>query len=266
MKTCPAFILAFLPPVLLSGLLPVAALAGAQYTAEDVIRYFEQANATAAHPGPSVARTAPAAERGIVIGDPAAQGSTLGAQGSKRGVVIGNAPATTIPATIPATVPAGDAPLAIPMTGAKAGHVVPPAETVASTAVSEASVAPEASGAPGVAPGMTPGGYDMLVTFEVDSATLTPQARQNLDAFATALASPALSALRFAVEGHTDATGSPDHNLELSERRAASVVTYLVAHGVAADRLTAQGFGETRPRLSDPEHPENRRVETRPLN
>lgn len=248
MKICPAFILAFLPPVLLSGLLPASALAGAQYTAEDVIRYFEQANATASPPGHSVARTAPAADRGVVIGDPAGPGS----QGAKQGVVVGNAPAAAIPATIPATIPADDAPLAIPMTGAKAGHVVPPAQTVASTAPSASASAP--------------GGYDMLVTFELDSATLTPQARQNLDAFAKALASPTLSALRFAVEGHTDATGSPDHNLELSERRAASVVTYLVAHGVAADRLTAEGFGETRPRLSDPEHPDNRRVETRPLN
>lgn len=238
MKICPAFILALLPPVLL----PVSTLAGAQYTAEDVIRYFEQANAGASRPGHSVARTAPAADRGIVVGDPAAQRSP----GAKQGIVIGNAPAVTIPAATPFTIPAGDPPLAIPMTGAKAGHAVPPAQTVASTASAS--------------------GYDLLVTFEIDSATLTPQARQNLDAFARALASPALSALRFAVEGHTDATGSPDHNLDLSERRAASVVTYLVEHGVAADRLTAEGFGETRPRLSDPEHPENRRVETRPLN
>ena len=243
MKIYPAFIVALLPPVLF----PVSALAGAQYTAEDVIRYFEQANATAAQPGQSVARTATAADRGIVIGDPAAPASL----GTKRGVVVGNAPAATIPITIPAGS-AGDAPLAIPMTGAKAGHAVPPAEAAAQTV---------ASTAPAAAP--APGGYDMLVTFELDSATLTAQARQNLDAFAGALASPALSALRFAVEGHTDATGSPDHNLDLSERRAASVVAYLVEHGVAADRLTAEGFGETRPRLPDPEHPDNRRVETR---
>ncbi len=95
---------------------------------------------------------------------------------------------------------------------------------------------------------------------------MTPQARQNLDAFAHALASPALSGLRFAVEGHTDATGSAMHNMALSERRAAAVVSYLVGHGVAAGRLTPRGFGESSPRRADPTHPDNRRVETRQLN
>ena len=108
-----------------------------------------------------------------------------------------------------------------------------------------------------------PGSYDLLITFELDSAALTPQARENLDAFVGALRSRALLPYRFLVEGHTDATGPDDYNQKLSERRAASVVDYLVAKGVDGSRVVARGYGESRPRLSDPEHPENRRVETR---
>ena len=94
--------------------------------------------------------------------------------------------------------------------------------------------------------------------------TLTRQARENLDAFVAALQSRALAPYRFAVDGHTDATGPEDYNQALSERRAASVVDYLVAHGVEGDRLVVHGYGETRPRVADnPADPENRRVETR---
>ncbi len=49
------------------------------------------------------------------------------------------------------------------------------------------------------------------------------------------------------VEGHTDSVGDDAKNLDLSQRRAQSVVTYLVGKGVALERLVAQGFGETKP-------------------
>jgi outer membrane protein OmpA-like peptidoglycan-associated protein len=49
------------------------------------------------------------------------------------------------------------------------------------------------------------------------------------------------------VQGHTDDRGDDAHNLELSERRAASVKRYLVGKGVPAERLDAKGFGETQP-------------------
>jgi outer membrane protein OmpA-like peptidoglycan-associated protein len=49
------------------------------------------------------------------------------------------------------------------------------------------------------------------------------------------------------VEGHTDNRGALDHNMDLSSRRAQSVVTYLVEKGIDAARLTPQGFGPTRP-------------------
>ena len=49
------------------------------------------------------------------------------------------------------------------------------------------------------------------------------------------------------VGGHTDSDGSDAINLTLSERRAASVITYLAAKGIAADRLVARGYGEAVP-------------------
>ncbi len=66
------------------------------------------------------------------------------------------------------------------------------------------------------------------------------------------------------VEGHTDDRGSDEHNMNLSQRRAESVVRYLTENGVDASRLRAQGFGETRPVVdnnSRRNRATNRRVE-----
>jgi OOP family OmpA-OmpF porin len=70
--------------------------------------------------------------------------------------------------------------------------------------------------------------------------------------------------LNLRVEGHTDNQGSAAANQALSEKRAQAVVSWLTAHGVAASRLTAQGFGQTKP-VADNSTAEgrakNRRVE-----
>ena len=66
------------------------------------------------------------------------------------------------------------------------------------------------------------------------------------------------------VEGHTDNRGAAKMNQKLSAARAASVVKWLVAHGIKADRLTSQGFGFERPLVpndSDEGRTKNRRVE-----
>ena len=69
---------------------------------------------------------------------------------------------------------------------------------------------------------------------------------------------------RLRVEGHTDDRGKNAYNLELSQRRAASVMRYLLERGVADNRLTSEGYGETRP-IADNKSPagrsQNRRVE-----
>ena len=79
--------------------------------------------------------------------------------------------------------------------------------------------------------------------------------------FSIALRSPRLAALRFAIDGFTDASDSDRHNLALSARRAQSVVAFLTELGVEPSRLKATGFGETNPREPDPYDPRNRRVE-----
>lgn len=70
--------------------------------------------------------------------------------------------------------------------------------------------------------------------------------------------------LRLEVQGHTDDTGTADHNAALSDARAASVRQWLTAHGIAASRLASKGYGATRP-VADNHTPEgkakNRRVE-----
>ena len=66
------------------------------------------------------------------------------------------------------------------------------------------------------------------------------------------------------VQGHTDADGDDTHNLELSQARAEAVVAYLVKKGIAADRLTAKGYGETKPLVpndSKANKQKNRRVQ-----
>ncbi|MFO1462621.1 MAG: OmpA family protein [bacterium] len=71
-------------------------------------------------------------------------------------------------------------------------------------------------------------------------------------------------ALKLDIEGHTDAQGTDAYNQDLSQRRAQAVVAWLVAHGVESIRLSASGYGKTRP-ISDNSSPQgrtlNRRVE-----
>lgn len=55
------------------------------------------------------------------------------------------------------------------------------------------------------------------------------------------------SNLKLSIEGHTDSRGSADYNLALSQNRANSVKAFLVEKGIAADRITAIGYGETKP-------------------
>lgn len=108
-----------------------------------------------------------------------------------------------------------------------------------------------------------PAAFDLVVRFKYNSDVLEPEAKVNLDEFAKALKDPKLSASSFLVEGHTDAAGNPAYNLNLSERRANSVVRYLNERGVDTSKLVARGYGQTKPVAADPFSGDNRRVETR---
>ncbi|HTF05181.1 MAG TPA: OmpA family protein, partial [Bacteroidia bacterium] len=71
-------------------------------------------------------------------------------------------------------------------------------------------------------------------------------------------------AMAIEIGGHTDNVGSDADNKKLSEDRSLAVRTYIVEHGVAAERVTAVGYGETKPVESNDTEPGrafNRRVE-----
>jgi OmpA-OmpF porin, OOP family len=82
------------------------------------------------------------------------------------------------------------------------------------------------------------------VHFATDKAVILPESDEVLDqAVAVLKEHPNLV---IEVDGHTDSTGSPAHNLDLSQRRADSVVQYLRTHGVT-NTMTAKGYGEEKP-------------------
>lgn len=84
------------------------------------------------------------------------------------------------------------------------------------------------------------------VHFKFDSDDLTTSAQSRLNNVTAALqASPDVE---FSIAGHTDSIGSESYNQKLSERRAHSVKSYLVDHGVTTGRITSvTGYGEARP-------------------
>jgi outer membrane protein OmpA-like peptidoglycan-associated protein len=99
------------------------------------------------------------------------------------------------------------------------------------------------------------------ILFDVDSDTLRPESTPVLEEIRDTLVEH--GDLRLVIQGHTDATGDDAHNQDLSERRARAVVAWLVAQGVAGERLSAEGKGESEP-VADNEtaagRAQNRRV------
>ena len=102
------------------------------------------------------------------------------------------------------------------------------------------------------------------VTFDVNSDVVLPGLYNELDRIAQILVKYPQTTI--VVEGHTDSTGSDAYNQQLSERRAWSVQRLLVERGVNPSRITAIGYGESRPVASN-DNPGgrqlNRRVEIR---
>ncbi len=110
------------------------------------------------------------------------------------------------------------------------------------------------------------------IFYELGSARLTPESRSVIDEklFKLMTEKPLI---RIEINSHTDSRGSDESNMDLSQRRAESVVDYLVAKGIRANRLIARGYGETKLKIPCPDgencteeqHAQNRRTEFRVL-
>ncbi len=84
------------------------------------------------------------------------------------------------------------------------------------------------------------------IFYDFDQATLRPESKEALDELAQILRDNPHITIEMA--SHTDRWGEDDYNLNLSHRRAKSVIDYLAEVGINADRLQYQGYGETRPK------------------
>ena len=84
------------------------------------------------------------------------------------------------------------------------------------------------------------------IFYDFDKATLRPESTASLDKLVTLLnENPNVT---IELSAHTDYRGSQEYNKRLSQRRAESVVNYLVEHGIAADRLSPVGYGKEKPK------------------
>jgi outer membrane protein OmpA-like peptidoglycan-associated protein len=83
------------------------------------------------------------------------------------------------------------------------------------------------------------------IFFDTGKATLRPESTAELERLQKLLTEQ--PTIKLEMSGHTDNVGKPLANKDLSQRRAQAVVTYLTQHGIATDRLTAAGYGDTRP-------------------
>jgi outer membrane protein OmpA-like peptidoglycan-associated protein len=133
----------------------------------------------------------------------------------------------------------------------------------ASTATAPAATT-ETEAAPAAAAPAQPESIALPIQFAFDSAEILPRARAQLDAMAEGikLLPPATRVL---IEGHTDSTGTPQYNRQLSRQRAEAVKRYLVTeHGLDDKQFSTVGFGPARPLDGvDASRPDNRRVQFR---
>ena len=103
------------------------------------------------------------------------------------------------------------------------------------------------------------------INFESDRADLMASSYPTLETIVKILNDNPDIAVE--IQGHTDSTASEAHNMDLSQRRARTVVEYLIDKGIAASRLTAAGYGESRPidsNATEAGKASNRRVELKP--
>ncbi|UOQ68251.1 OmpA family protein [Hymenobacter volaticus] len=144
-------------------------------------------------------------------------------------------------------------PITIQVTGAGAAPKPTPVPNPAPAPVAADTARP--APAPVVAP--TPVVLPKVL-FRLGTPELLPEGFPALDQLAGEL--KARPALKVRVAGHTDKIGEPQKNQTLSEQRAEAVKSYLVKAGIAAERISTAGYGDTRPLYPSPDA-RNRRVE-----
>lgn len=98
------------------------------------------------------------------------------------------------------------------------------------------------------------------IFFDFDKATLRSESVNELERLIKFLNDN--PKVKIEIGGHTDSYGSDEYNIKLSQSRCESVVTYLIAHGIAKERLRAKGYGETKP-IDTNETPEGRQMNRR---
>lgn len=104
--------------------------------------------------------------------------------------------------------------------------------------------------------------FSEKILFGFDRSDLNASAENNLNKLAQVLKDNPNTNIE--IQGHTDSKGTDSYNLQLSERRAQSVATYLRGKGVSSSRITTKGFGETAPVASNDTEDgraQNRRVD-----
>jgi OmpA-OmpF porin, OOP family len=102
------------------------------------------------------------------------------------------------------------------------------------------------------------------VHFDTSKATITPSSFPSLNELVGVL--KVKPTMTIEIAGHTDNVGTPEANQKLSQDRANSVKQYLISKGIAANRLTAKGYGDTQPVAdndSEEGRKQNRRTEVR---
>ena len=87
------------------------------------------------------------------------------------------------------------------------------------------------------------------IFYDYAKATLRPESKAALDKLVETLNENPNIVIE--LSAHTDFRGNDEYNMDLSQRRAESVVQYLISKGIAQDRLVAKGYGETKPRVVD---------------
>lgn len=103
---------------------------------------------------------------------------------------------------------------------------------------------------------------DLMIGFDLNSATISGEGRASASVFAQSLLRPELAGKRFLIEGHTDIRGGRQINMALSARRAQAVADFLASRGVDRSRLVARGVGPDVPLAGhNANDPRNRRVE-----